>query len=52
MKIHGAAAVFPVSDLDASLRYFVDVLGFSDDFRFGQSDDEAGPTRCGPGSEV
>lgn len=36
MKIHGAAAVLPVSDLDASLRYFVDVLGFSEDFRFGQ----------------
>ncbi|MEX0655070.1 MAG: VOC family protein [Phycisphaeraceae bacterium] len=36
MKINGAAAVFPVSDLDASLRYFIDVLGFSEDFRFGQ----------------
>lgn len=35
MKINGAAAVFPVSDLDASLRYFIDVLGFSQDFRFG-----------------
>jgi catechol 2,3-dioxygenase-like lactoylglutathione lyase family enzyme len=44
--------VLPVSDLDASLRLYVDVVGFSEDCRFGQSDDEAGPTRCGPGSEV
>lgn len=36
MKINGAAAVFPVSDLDASLRYFIGVLGFSEDFRVGQ----------------
>ena len=36
MKITGFAAMFPVSDLDASLRYFIDVLGFSEDFRFGQ----------------
>lgn len=36
MKLNGAAAIFPVSDLDASLRYFIDVLGFSEDFRFGQ----------------
>jgi catechol 2,3-dioxygenase-like lactoylglutathione lyase family enzyme len=36
MKINGAATVFPVTDLDASLRYFIDVLGFREDFRFGQ----------------
>lgn len=36
MKITGAATVFPVSNLDASLRHYVDVLGFSQDFRFGQ----------------
>ncbi len=36
MKINSAAAVFPVSDLDASLRFYVGVLGFSEDFRFGQ----------------
>ncbi|MEM8737790.1 MAG: VOC family protein [Planctomycetota bacterium] len=36
MKINGAAAIFPVSDLDASLRYFADVLGFTEDFRVGQ----------------
>ncbi|MEM7577531.1 MAG: VOC family protein [Planctomycetota bacterium] len=35
MKISNAAAVFPVSDLDASLRYFVEVLGFEEDFRVG-----------------
>lgn len=36
MKIHGAATVFPVRDVDASLRYFVDVLGFTEEFRFGE----------------
>ncbi|MEM7627448.1 MAG: VOC family protein [Planctomycetota bacterium] len=36
MKINSAAAVFPVSDLDASLRYFTEVLGFSEDFRVDQ----------------
>lgn len=36
MKITGAATVFSVSDLDAALRYYVDILGFEEDFRFGQ----------------
>lgn len=36
MKITGAATMFPVSDLDASLRFFTEVLGFSEDFRFGK----------------
>ncbi|MFG0250487.1 MAG: VOC family protein [Phycisphaeraceae bacterium JB051] len=36
MKINSSAAVLPVSDLDASLRYFIDVLGFAEDFRFEQ----------------
>jgi len=36
MKINSAATVFTVSNLDASLRYYVDMLGFREDFRFGQ----------------
>ncbi|QDU25633.1 Bleomycin resistance protein [Anatilimnocola aggregata] len=36
MKINSAATVFTVTDLDASLRYYVDVLGFREAFRFGQ----------------
>ena len=36
MKITGAATMFPVSNLEVSLRFFKDVLGFSEDFRFGQ----------------
>ncbi|NJL30528.1 MAG: VOC family protein [Phycisphaerales bacterium] len=36
MKVTGSATMFPVSDLDASLRFFVEVLGFSEDFRFGK----------------
>jgi catechol 2,3-dioxygenase-like lactoylglutathione lyase family enzyme len=36
MKITAAASVFPVKNLDTSLRDFVDVLGFAEDFRFGQ----------------
>ncbi len=35
MKITGTATMFPVSDLDASLRFFTGALGFSEDFRFG-----------------
>lgn len=35
MNILSAASVFPVSDLEASLRFFIDVLGFREDFRFG-----------------
>lgn len=36
MKIDSAAAVFTVSDLDAALSYYTGVLGFVEDFRFGQ----------------
>lgn len=35
MKTFGSATTFHVSDLDASLRYYTDVLGFSERFRFG-----------------
>ena len=34
MKITGAATVMPVSDIDASLRFFTQVLGFTQEFRF------------------
>lgn len=36
MNITRFAAVLFVSDLDASLKFFVDVLGFCEEFRFGQ----------------
>ncbi len=36
MKISAAAAVFTVRDLDASLRFYTEVLGFTEEFRFGQ----------------
>ena len=36
MKITGAATVLPVSDIDASLRFYMEVLGFSQEFRFGE----------------
>jgi catechol 2,3-dioxygenase-like lactoylglutathione lyase family enzyme len=35
MKITGAATMFPVRDVEAALRYYVDVLGFAQEFRFG-----------------
>jgi len=35
MKAHGSATVFFVSDLEASLRFYVAVLGFLERFRFG-----------------
>ena len=35
MKITGAATVLPVSNVDASIRFFTEVLGFNRDFRFG-----------------
>lgn len=35
MKAQHSATVFQVADLDAALRYYVDVLGFTVDFRFG-----------------
>ena len=36
MQINSFAAVFPVSNLDAALQFYVDVLGFREEFRFGQ----------------
>ena len=35
MKISGAATVFQVSNLEASLKFYRDVLGFEEDFEFG-----------------
>jgi catechol 2,3-dioxygenase-like lactoylglutathione lyase family enzyme len=35
MKVFGAATVFQVSDLEASLNYYRDVLGFEKVFLFG-----------------
>ena len=35
MNAQNAAAVFQVSDLEQSLRHYTEVLGFSEDFRFG-----------------
>ena len=35
MAFEHSATVFRVSDLDASLKYYTDVLGFEPDFRFG-----------------
>ena len=36
MKTHCAATVFPVKDLEESLKYYKEVLGFEEDFRFGE----------------
>lgn len=36
MKINSSASVIPVSDLDAALRHYIEVLGFREEFRFGQ----------------
>ena len=36
MKANGAGPVLQVSDLDRALAYYTDVLGFGEDFRFGQ----------------
>lgn len=36
MKTHSAATVFAVKNVEESLRFYVDVLGFSEDFRFGE----------------
>ncbi|SDU15107.1 Uncharacterized conserved protein PhnB, glyoxalase superfamily [Verrucomicrobium sp. GAS474] len=36
MKTYSVAPVMQVNDLDAALRYYVDVLGFTEDFRFGE----------------
>lgn len=35
MISQSAASVFQVASVDAALRYYKDVLGFSEDFRFG-----------------
>ena len=35
MKAHVATPVFQVADLDAALKHYTEVLGFSEDFRFG-----------------
>jgi len=35
MKTHGSATTFHVSDLNASMKYYTEVLGFSERFRFG-----------------
>lgn len=34
MKPQSAASVFQVASVDAALRYYKDILGFSEDFRF------------------
>jgi len=36
MNITGSATLFPVSNLDVSLQYYRDVLGFAEYFSFGQ----------------
>jgi catechol 2,3-dioxygenase-like lactoylglutathione lyase family enzyme len=36
MQILGSATTFQVSDLEASLKFYRDVLGFQEDFRFGE----------------
>lgn len=35
MKIHEAVPVLQVSGLEAAVRFYCDVLGFKEDFRFG-----------------
>ncbi|MDB6094235.1 MAG: bleomycin resistance family protein [Verrucomicrobia bacterium] len=35
MTAQGAASVFQVASVDAALRSYTDVLGFAEDFRFG-----------------
>jgi catechol 2,3-dioxygenase-like lactoylglutathione lyase family enzyme len=35
MKAHGSATTFHVADVDASLAFYVQVLGFKERFRFG-----------------
>jgi catechol 2,3-dioxygenase-like lactoylglutathione lyase family enzyme len=35
MKTFGSATTFHVSDLEGSLKFYTDVLGFSERFRFG-----------------
>jgi len=35
MKTHGSATTFHVSNLNASIKYYTEILGFSESFRFG-----------------
>jgi uncharacterized glyoxalase superfamily protein PhnB len=35
MKVHTVASVFQVASVEAALRYYQEVLGFSEEFRFG-----------------
>jgi catechol 2,3-dioxygenase-like lactoylglutathione lyase family enzyme len=35
MEAYCAATTFTVSDLEAALRFYLEVLGFEEDFRFG-----------------
>jgi len=37
MKTHGTASFFQVSSVGDSLKYYKDVLGFTEDFRFGDN---------------
>ncbi|HEY8966599.1 MAG TPA: VOC family protein [Candidatus Methylacidiphilales bacterium] len=46
MKAAALVPVLRVSDLDAALRFYVAVMGFEEDFRFGEY---AGVTRDGQG---
>ncbi|WP_050029713.1 glyoxalase superfamily protein [Verrucomicrobium sp. BvORR034] len=36
MKAQQSATVFQVSNLEAALKHYVEVLGFTEDFRFGE----------------
>ncbi|MFM1852310.1 MAG: hypothetical protein RIS54_1994 [Verrucomicrobiota bacterium] len=36
MTPHASATAFQVTNLERALRYYTDVLGFTEDFRFGQ----------------
>jgi hypothetical protein len=47
MKTQGVAPVLQVSSLHYSLNYYKDVLGFTEDFRFGDYAGESmGRSRC------
>jgi len=35
MKTHNVAPVFQVSNVESALKYYVEVLGFAENFRFG-----------------
>ena len=36
MQINRSATVMPVSDVDVAIRYYVDVLGFTQQFKYGK----------------